>query len=197
MTAPSSRLLVAPFALAAALVAGGASVAFGQTPAPAKAPTFTKDVAPILQRSCQNCHRPGSIAPMSLLTYEDARPWARSMKNRVSLRQMPPWHVDKTIGIRKFKDDPSLSDAEVATVVGWVDAGAPRGNPADMPPPRVFDDSDKWHIGKPDDSALEPTRSGRSFREYVTETCPAVPRSTNMMSICGRLRRRTGAASTV
>ena len=150
MTAPSSRLLVAPFALAAALVAGGASVALGQTPAPAKAPTFTKDVAPILQRSCQNCHRPGSIAPMSLLTYEDARPWARSMKNRVSLRQMPPWHVDKTIGIRKFKDDPSLSDAEVATIVGWVDAGAPRGNPADMPPPRVFDDSDRWHIGKPD-----------------------------------------------
>jgi hypothetical protein len=63
---------------------------------------------------------------------------------------MPPWHVDRTIGIRKFKDDPSLSDAELATIVGWVDAGAPRGNPADMPPPRVFDDSDRWHIGKPD-----------------------------------------------
>jgi hypothetical protein len=113
-------------------------------------PTFTKDVAPIVQRSCQNCHRPGSIAPMSLLTYEDARPWARSIKNRVSLRQMPPWHVDRTIGIRKFKDDPSLSDAEVATIVAWVDGGAPRGNPADMPPPREFDDSDRWHIGKPD-----------------------------------------------
>ena len=150
MTGLSSRLLFAPFALAAALVSGGAPAAFAQTPAPARQPTFTKDVAPILQRSCQNCHRPGSIAPMSLLTYEDARPWARSIKNRVSQRQMPPWHVDRTIGIRKFKDDPSLSDAEVATVVGWVDAGAPRGNPADMPPPRVFDDSDKWHIGKPD-----------------------------------------------
>ena len=150
MTGLSSRLLFAPFALAAALVSGGAPAAFAQTPAPARQPTFTKDVAPILQRSCQNCHRPGSIAPMSLLTYEDARPWARSIKNRVSQRQMPPWHVDRAIGIRKFKDDPSLSDAEVATVVGWVDAGAPRGNPADMPPPRVFDDSDKWHIGKPD-----------------------------------------------
>src|SRR4029077_14924496 len=84
--------------------------------------TFTKDVAPILQRSCQNCHRPGSIGPMALLTYEDARPWARSMKSRVSLRQMPPWHVDRTAGtIHKFKDDPSLSDDEIATIVAWVD----------------------------------------------------------------------------
>src|SRR5712691_2744652 len=78
--------------------------------------TFTKDVAPILQRSCQNCHRPGSIGPMALLTYEDARPWARSIRNRVSLRQMPPWHVDRDAGtIHRFKDDPSLSDAEIAT----------------------------------------------------------------------------------
>ncbi len=151
MTGLSSRLLFAPFALAAALVTGGSPAAFAQTPTPARQPTFTKDVAPILQRSCQNCHRPGSIAPMSLLTYEDARPWARSIKNRVSQRQMPPWHVDRAIGIRKFKDDQHpLSDAELATIVGWVDAGAPRGNPADMPPPRVFDDSDRWHIGKPD-----------------------------------------------
>jgi hypothetical protein len=150
MTGLSSRLLFAPFALAAALVITGAPAVYAQSPAPARQVTFTKDVAPILQRSCQNCHRPGSIAPMSLLTYEDARPWARSMKNRVSQRQMPPWHVDRAIGIRKFKDDPSLSDAEVATIVGWVDAGAPRGNPADMPAPRVFDDSDRWHIGKPD-----------------------------------------------
>src|SRR4249919_4107671 len=67
--------------------------------------TFTRDVAPIFQKSCQNCHRPGSIAPMSLLTYEDARPWARSIKQRVEARQMPPWHVDRTVGIRQFKDD--------------------------------------------------------------------------------------------
>jgi hypothetical protein len=148
MNGLSSRLLFGPIALAAAIVTCGPPAAFAQTPS--SQPTFTKDVAPILQRSCQNCHRPGSIAPMSLLTYEDARPWARSMKNRVSQRQMPPWHVDRAIGIRKFKDDPSLSDAEVATIVNWVDAGAPRGNPADMPPPRAFDDSDRWHIGKPD-----------------------------------------------
>ena len=122
-----------------------------QAPGPAGAPaTFTKDVAPILQKSCQNCHRPGSIAPMSLLTYEDARPWARSIRERVERRQMPPWHVDRAVGIRRFKDDPSLTDREIAAIAGWVDAGAPRGNPADMPPPRAFDDSDRWHIGRPD-----------------------------------------------
>jgi hypothetical protein len=112
--------------------------------------TFTKDVAPILQKSCQNCHRPGSIAPMSLLNYEDARPWARSIRQRVEARQMPPWHVDRTVGIRQFKDDPSLSDQEIATLVAWVDGGAPRGNPADLPPAKHFDDADRWHIGKPD-----------------------------------------------
>ena len=112
--------------------------------------TFTKDVAPIVQKSCQNCHRPGSIGPFSLLSYEDARPWARSIKDRVSRRQMPPWHVDKTVGIHKFKDDPSLTDAEIQTIVAWVDGGALKGDPADMPAARTFDDSDRWHIGKPD-----------------------------------------------
>src|SRR5436305_5440000 len=95
--------------------------------------TFTRDVAPILQRSCQNCHRPGSIAPMSLLTYKDARPWARSIKEKVVRRQMPPWHIDRTVGVNKFKDDPSLSEAEIATISNWVDQGAAEGNPADMP----------------------------------------------------------------
>jgi hypothetical protein len=120
--------------------------------APARPPevTFTKDVAPILQRSCQNCHRPGSIAPMSLLTYKDARPWARSIQEKVVRRLMPPWHIDRTIGITKFKDDPSLTDAEIATISNWVNQGALEGNPADMPPPRQFSDMDKWHIGKPD-----------------------------------------------
>jgi hypothetical protein len=112
--------------------------------------TFTKDVAPILQRSCQNCHRPDNIAPMSFLTYQDTRPWARSIKEKVVKRDMPPWFIDHTIGIRKFKDDPSLSDQEIATIVAWVDGGAPEGNRADMPPLRQFEDADRWHIGKPD-----------------------------------------------
>ncbi len=112
--------------------------------------TFTKDIAPILQRSCQNCHRPNNMAPMSLLTYQDARPWSRSIKEKVVKRNMPPWFVDRNVGIHDFKDDPSLTDQEIATIAAWVDAGAPEGNRADMPAPRQFEDSDKWHIGKPD-----------------------------------------------
>jgi mono/diheme cytochrome c family protein len=112
--------------------------------------TFTKDVAPIFQRSCQSCHRPGTTAPMSLLSYDDARPWATSIRTKVAAREMPPWHVVRNVGIEKFKDDPSLSDDEIATIVTWVDAGAPRGNPADMPPARQFADAGRWHIGKPD-----------------------------------------------
>jgi hypothetical protein len=112
--------------------------------------TFTKDVAPIFQRSCQHCHRPGAIAPMSLLTYQDARPWARSIKAKVGAREMPPWHIDRNVGITEFKDDPSLTDAEIATIARWVDAGAPQGDPADMPPPKQFTDLDQWYIGKPD-----------------------------------------------
>src|SRR5438477_12184071 len=87
--------------------------------------TFTKDVAPILQAKCQDCHRPGSIAPMSLITYEEARPWARSIKERVATRQMPPWHIDKAVGVQKFKNDMSLTDEQIATITQWVDSGAP------------------------------------------------------------------------
>ncbi len=112
--------------------------------------TFTKDVAPILQRTCVKCHRPGQSAPMSLLTYEDARPWARSIKTRVASREMPPWHLDRNVGIQQFKNNPSLSDAEIATIVAWVDGGTARGNPADMPPPPQFAEGSEWLIGKPD-----------------------------------------------
>ena len=119
----------------------------GPGPAPV---TFTKDVAPIFQQNCQACHRPGSIAPMSLLTYEDARPWARSIKNQVILRQMPPWFIDKSVGVQHFSNDRSLADRDIATIVAWVDAGAPQGNPADMPSPRQFANSETWQIGQPD-----------------------------------------------
>jgi hypothetical protein len=116
--------------------------------------TFTRDIAPILQRSCQTCHRPNQIAPMSLLTYEEVRPWARSIKHRTGLRDeagaMPPWYVEKNIGIQHYKHDPSLSDEEVAKIARWVDSGAPRGETADMPAPRVFPDDATWTIGTPD-----------------------------------------------
>ena len=103
--------------------------------------TFTKDIVPIFQRSCQACHRPGSIAPMSLMTYEETRPWARSIKQRVETRKMPPWFIDRTVGIQDFKDDRSLTDEEIAIVSEWVDSGAPRGNPADLPAPVEFNDN--------------------------------------------------------
>jgi mono/diheme cytochrome c family protein len=112
--------------------------------------TFTKDVAPILYRSCVRCHRPEEIAPMSLLTYGDVRPWAQSIKQRVSKREMPPWFLDKTIGIQKYKNDPSLTDEEIATIVKWVDTGAPQGNPADMPKLPPMEALSTWRIGTPD-----------------------------------------------
>ena len=95
--------------------------------------TFSKDVAPIFQKKCQECHQPNSIAPMSLITYQEARPWARSIKERVATHQMPPWHIDKTVGVQHFKNDISLSDEQIDTIVQWVDAGAPQGDPKDMP----------------------------------------------------------------
>lgn len=116
--------------------------------------TYTKDIAPILQRSCENCHRPNGAGPMSLTTYEEVRPWARAIKQRTGIGPhagvMPPWYMEKNIGIQKYKDDPSLSDLEVAKVAKWADTGAPRGNPADMPPARTYVDDSVWRIGTPD-----------------------------------------------
>jgi hypothetical protein len=115
---------------------------------PSRAPVFTKDVAPILQEKCQACHRPGYIAPMPLLTFEQARPWARAIRERVITRQMPPWHIDKTVGIQEFKNDRSLSDDQIDTIVRWVDAGAPQGDLKDMPPPKVFPDESIWNFAE-------------------------------------------------
>jgi hypothetical protein len=110
--------------------------------------TFTRDVAPVLQQKCQVCHQPNSIGPMPLLTYEDAREYADKIKRKVSQRLMPPWHIDRTIGVQEFKNDRSLSDAQIATLVGWVDAGTPLGDPKDMPPPATFPDPLGWQFAK-------------------------------------------------
>ena len=136
-------------ALGMVVAAAGQSPASAQTPAQAPV-TFAKDIAPILQRACQDCHRPGAIAPMSLISYQDVRPWARSIKTRTEKREMPPWAIDRNVGITKFKDDPSLTDQEIAAIAKWADAGAPLGNPADMPPARAFSDLNAWRIGAPD-----------------------------------------------
>ncbi|PYR55561.1 MAG: thiol-disulfide isomerase [Acidobacteria bacterium] len=110
------------------------------------APTFTKDVAPILYKSCTNCHRPGEIAPMSLLTFKDARPWAKSIRDKVSQGLMPPWHADPTHG--EFVNDRRLSDADKDTILKWVAGGAPEGNPADLPPQPKY--AEGWMMGHPD-----------------------------------------------
>ena len=123
------------------LSAAGAALATA-----ANQPTFNKEVLPILQNRCQDCHRPGEAAPMSLLDYEHARPWAKSIKQAVLTKKMPPWFADPHYG--KFSNDRSLSQAEIDTLVAWVDAGAPEGNPKDAPAPRQFVEG--WNIGKPD-----------------------------------------------
>jgi hypothetical protein len=134
------------------LMLSGASIAADLStagvPSSDKPPTFTKDIAPILQAKCQECHRTGSMAPMSLVTYEEARPWAKSIRQRVVARQMPPWHIDPTVGVQKFKNDMSLSDEQIKTIARWVDAGAPAGDPKDMPTPKQWAAENEWKAAK-------------------------------------------------
>jgi mono/diheme cytochrome c family protein len=136
----------------AAVAAAATLMAPKAAPAPA-APNdvvFTKDIAPIFQSKCQSCHHAGTAAPMSLITYQDSRPWAKSIKARVMAREMPPWHLDKTVGIRQYKNDISLTDDEISKISRWVDNGTPQGDPKDMPPPMTFRSETDWFIGKPD-----------------------------------------------
>ena len=116
--------------------------------------TFHKDIEPILQRSCQNCHRQGGAGPMPLVTYEQVAPFAGLIEYKTGLRDragaMPPWYVEKDIGIQSYKDDPSLSDEEIGTISAWARTGAAKGNSAAAPEPLVFDDSIKWRAGEPD-----------------------------------------------
>jgi hypothetical protein len=110
--------------------------------------TFAKDVAPIFQEKCQECHHKGTAAPMSLVTYEETRPWAKSIRQRVITRNMPPWHLDKTVGIQEFQNDRSLSESQIATIVRWVDSGAPLGNPKDLPALNAFPQDQGWQLAK-------------------------------------------------
>ena len=137
-----------PFALGAQDSASTSNFAFNPEEV-----TFSRDIAPILQRSCQNCHNPLGVAPMSLVTYQDARRFSRRIKERTAIRDragaMPPWYVEKNIGIQEYKQDTSLSDEELAMIAAWADNGAPEGDPRDLPPAREFDDSGDWTI-RPD-----------------------------------------------
>jgi len=153
------RNLSAPLFLAASLMA--------------ETPTYTKDVAPIIQKNCQGCHRPGESAPFSLLTYEQTRPWAKAIKSAVVTRKMPPWFADPHYG--KFKNDSSLQQKDVDTLTAWVDAGSPKGDPKDMPAPLEF--ADGWAIPKPDKVIELPTpfvipASGTIEYQYVLIPAP-------------------------
>jgi hypothetical protein len=117
--------------------------------------TFSKDIAPIFQNKCQACHQPNSIAPMSLITFKESRPWAKSIRERVATRQMPPWHIDPSVGVQKFKNDMSLTDTQIDLITRWVDAGAPEGNPSDLPAAKPVTTDNEWQgvrdgFGAPD-----------------------------------------------
>src|SRR5215467_16035079 len=121
----------------ACLFVGSLAVVASAYAAPANVPTFSKDVAPIMFNNCATCHRAGEVAPMTLTSYEDARPWAKVIKNKVVAREMPPWGADPEHSL-KMRNDRSLSREQIDTIVRWVDGGAPRGNPADMPPAPAY-----------------------------------------------------------
>jgi hypothetical protein len=162
MSRPRRRFATSIAAAAATLAAGpvalGAQAASGtivtNRATAMESVTYARDVAPIIQQKCQVCHQPNSIAPMSLVTYEDAKKYARRIRNKVSARLMPPWHIDKTVGIQEFKNDRSLTDEQISTIVRWVDAGAPLGEAKDLPPAPTFPDPNRWHLaddfGAPD-----------------------------------------------
>jgi mono/diheme cytochrome c family protein len=150
----ASRAPALALALASALALLPASGFAQATPTEVAEVTYSKHVAPILQQSCQVCHRPGSIGPMSLLSYASVRRWSDRIKTKVVGREMPPYQYDTDIGIQALKYDPRLSNSDIATIVAWADAGAPEGDPDDLPPPVQWPDPSQWQLeerfGEPD-----------------------------------------------
>src|SRR2546427_6937301 len=139
--------------LAAIVGASFVSLVRVQTAAPAGGvPTFSKDVAPIVFNKCVSCHRPGEVAPMTLMSYDDVRPWAKAIKSKVVSREMPPWGGDPDHSL-KMRNDRSLSRQQIETIAAWVDAGAPRGNDAELPPMPKF--AEGWTAGREPDYVLE------------------------------------------
>src|SRR5574339_1033124 len=137
--------------VAAVIICGAAGLVVTGSAAPQNTssqpiPTFSRDVAPIFYSKCVGCHRPGEVAPMSLITYKDVRPWASAIREKVTTRVMPPWHADRQYG--SFRNDLSLTQREIDTIATWVTAGAQEGNPSELPALPKFPDG--WQIGKPD-----------------------------------------------
>ncbi|HKP88111.1 MAG TPA: DUF3471 domain-containing protein [Blastocatellia bacterium] len=167
-----SFLFAAAFLAAVCFIFSPASSASGGDDAKgAKAITFSKDVAPIFYKNCVACHRPDDLAPMSLMSYKEARPWARSIKEKVITRQMPPWHADPHFG--QFANDKRLSEQEINTIVAWVDGGAKEGDSRELPPAPNF--NDQWQIGTPDlvlSMSEEYTIAAQGSDEYIRFVIP-------------------------
>jgi len=141
--------------------------------------TFHKDIEPILQANCQGCHRPGGAGPMPMLTYEQVAPFAGLIEYKTGLRDqagaMPPWYIEKDIGIQDYKDDMSLSEEEILTISAWARSGSLQGDPADAPDLLEWDDSVKWTLGEPDLIVVMPEVSMKADAPDWWGTLPAVP----------------------
>jgi mono/diheme cytochrome c family protein len=163
-------------ALAVALALGGSARA--ERAAAQEAPTFAEDVAPLLFESCAHCHQPNGIGPMSLLGYQDARRWARRIREKVASREMPPWHLDPTVGVQAYKNDVSLTESEIETIVRWVDAGTPEGDPAALPSLPELPDGSEFsltaELGPPDFIIESPpyTVEANAQDQWWTPTVP-------------------------
>ena len=155
--------------IAAGMIVAAVTMGLASASGEETTPTFSQDIAPILYENCVSCHRAGESAPMSLITYADARPWSRSIKNKVLAGEMPPWHADPGVGT--FSNARGLTDVEKDTIARWVDAGAPQGDPSTLPQAPWF--SDGWQIGTPDvviemPDAFEVPAEGTVDYQYLT-----------------------------
>jgi mono/diheme cytochrome c family protein len=152
MTRSASRFaapaLLAGLAILAAGFAGGVAAQAQFASADDAEVTFTRDIAPILQQNCQECHQEGSIGPMPLLTYQDARRWSRRIRDMVVQREMPPYQYDDDYGVQELKYDPRMSDEEIQAVVAWVEQGMVEGDPGDMPPPMEWPDPAEFRLAE-------------------------------------------------
>ena len=171
------REILSVLTLALILLSGLSAPAAAQETA--DTPVFAPDIAVILQENCQVCHQPGAIGPMSFMSYEETRPWAPIIKEKVVTQEMPPYHYDTNVGIQELKSDARLSAEEIATIVAWVDAGAPSGDLNEMPPPVVWPDAAEWRMaerfGQPDlvirsDPYDIPATGGDSWWEPMVDT---------------------------
>lgn len=147
MKSKGKLIVILAAALGAAAMAITVAADSNEGAVPAK-PTFAKDISRIFQQKCEECHRKGTAAPMSLVSYQEVRPWAKAIRERVITRNMPPWHLDKTVGIQHFQNDRSLTDEQINTIVKWVDSGAPVGDAKDMPPPKQWPEDQGWVLAK-------------------------------------------------